>query len=104
MALAVNLPLGRLISIERNSLRLMTMDKMQDLRFAAGQQDRPMPYRRCLLAVKGVVLATILYLWWWYAVSWRMSWTGRLPLNHNNVTLVDFDDVFVHFHSKKPSN
>lgn len=76
----------------------MTMDKTQGLRFAAEQQGRLRPYRKCVLVVKGVVLAAILYLWWCYALSWRMSWTNRVPLNRKTSTLLGFDDVFVLLH------
>jgi hypothetical protein len=74
--------------------RILSTDKVAYISDVAEQHDRPRSYRKSLVVVKGVVLATILYFMWAHVVPWNMSGARQLPTKHMNATgLVDFDDV-----------
>jgi hypothetical protein len=73
---------------------------MRDVRFAdevtyisdaAKPLGRARPYHKTLLFLKGLGLATLLYLGWSYSIA--PSRGGRLPIKQSNEKLLDFDDV-----------
>ena len=73
---------------------------MRDVRFAdevtyisdaAEQHARARPYHKTLPFLKGLGLATLLYLWWSYSIA--SSGGGQLPIKLSNEKLLDFDDV-----------